>query len=201
MSQGAGRMTLKNQTKLLFAKKIEEMLESMSLEQVRIVELCKRVGTIPQTFYYHFRDKYELVAWIFLYDFSVVYGDRSPNYTKNRIIENLKQIEKRRTFYLKAYMDQSQNSINRYIQNFNVQTAITTVKNSRDGEEPTEMEINQIKYHSYGMMGLFAEWLAGTSKLTIEKLAEFQYECTPDFLKQAYKEHPFQRSKLFKEDF
>ena len=194
-------LALKNQTKLLFAEKLEEMLESMTLEQVRIVELCKRAGTISQTFYYHFRDKYELVAWIFLYDFSLVFGDQRPDYSKNKIIESLKQIEKRRIFYLKTYTDQSQNSINRYIQNFNVQTAITAVKYSRGGEELTETGINKIKYYSYGMMGLFSEWLTGANKLTIDKLAEFQYERTPDFLKRAYKEYPFHSSKLFKEDF
>ncbi|WP_230937737.1 TetR family transcriptional regulator [Pediococcus acidilactici] len=94
-------MALKNQTKLLFAEKLEEMLESMTLEQVRIVELCKRAGTISQTFYYHFRDKYELVAWTFLYDFSLVFGDQRPDYSKNKIIESLKQIEKKTHFLLK----------------------------------------------------------------------------------------------------
>lgn len=58
-------MTLKNQTKLLFAQELEQMLKVMPMEKIRIVDLCKRCGTITQTFYYHFHDKYELVAWIF----------------------------------------------------------------------------------------------------------------------------------------
>ena len=74
-----GGESLKNQTKLLFAQKLEEMLQTIPMDKIRIIDLCKRCETIPQTFYYHFHDKYELVAWIFLYDFSKVYGDKSQN--------------------------------------------------------------------------------------------------------------------------
>ncbi|CAJ1189103.1 hypothetical protein CPR19092_LGOLGGFK_01204 [Companilactobacillus paralimentarius] len=92
-------MTLKNQTKLLLAKELEKMLKIIPMDKIRIVDLCKRCDTIPQTFYYHFHDKYELVAWIFLYDFSLIYGDKEPEYSIASIKRSLIQMEKRKTFY------------------------------------------------------------------------------------------------------
>lgn len=54
--------------------------------------------------------------------------------------------------------------------------------------------MRQIKYHSYGMMGLFEEWLMEKDSITIQELASFQYDHTPDFLKEAYDKYSFQTS-------
>ncbi|CAJ2233224.1 TetR/AcrR family transcriptional regulator C-terminal domain-containing protein [Companilactobacillus paralimentarius] len=190
-------MTLKNQTKLLFAKELEEMLKNIPMDKIRIVDLCKRCDTIPQTFYYHFHDKYELVAWIFLYDFSLIYGDKEPEYSIASIKRSLIQMEKRKTFYQQTYTDHSQNSINQYIQRFNIASAKAAVEDFYQTKLTSEQEY-AIKYHSYGSMGLFNEWLNNLSSITIEELATFQYQHTPEFLKVAYQNYSFRNSRIFK---
>lgn len=40
-------------------------------------------------------------------------------------------------------------------------------------------------------MGLFNEWLNNLSSITIEELATFQYQHTPEFLKVAYQNYSF----------
>ena len=59
-------MSMKDRTKAMFADELEKMLEEMPLEKVRVLDICRRCEATPPTFYYHFHDKYELVAWIFL---------------------------------------------------------------------------------------------------------------------------------------
>lgn len=188
-------MSLKNQTKLLFAHELEQMLKAIPIDKIRIVDLCKRCNTIPQTFYYHFHDKYELVAWIFLNDFSKIYGDDTPEYSISSIIRNLEQMAKRKTFYQRTYTDHSQNSINQYIQKFNVASAKIAVESVYQKDTTTE-QIYEIKYHSYGSMGLFKEWLNSESSITIPELATLQYNHTPDFLRIAYQNYSFKNSKL-----
>ena len=190
-----GGESLKNQTKLLFAQKLEEMLQTIPMDKIRIIDLCKRCETIPQTFYYHFHDKYELVAWIFLYDFSKVYGDKSPEYSVESIIRSLEQMDKRRNFYQQTFTEHSQNSINEYIQQFNVFTATQAIE-SFTNEKITSSQLYEIKYHSYGSMGLFREWLMKKSSITISELAEFQYDHTPELLKKAYQNTSFDSSKI-----
>lgn len=60
---------MKNNTKQLFAKTLEEMLLTTPFDKIRVTTLCKNCSAAPQTFYNHFRDKYDLVAWIFEQDF------------------------------------------------------------------------------------------------------------------------------------
>ena len=184
-------MSMKLRTKLMFAEELERMLQTMPMEKVRVTALCKNCGTITPTFYYHFHDKYELVAWSFLYDFTTVFGDKAPGFTVERIIENLGRMNERRKFYQRTYTDKSQNSINHYIQQFNVQSAVDAIRHISDAPIPNEQML-AIKYHSYGMMGLFEEWLTEKDPITIQELASFQYAHTPDFLREAYDKYPFQ---------
>ena len=42
------------------------------------------------------------------------------------------------------------------------------------------------------MMGLFEEWLMEKDSISIQELASFQYDHTPEFLREAYDRYPFQ---------
>ena len=84
----------------------------------------------------------------------------------------------------KAYTDQSQNSISEYTQAFNLQLAADVVKH-HTGENLTSEQLLAVKYHVYGVMGMFREWLY-SENMTIEELNAFCYERTPDFLKEAF---------------
>lgn len=183
-------MDLKNRTKLAFAQELETMLIDTPMDKIRIVTLCQRCHTIPQTFYYHFHDKYELVAWLFLYDFSKTYGQKGLKYSVDSIVDNLNQMNKRRIFYQKTYTQRAQNSIDQYIQAFNMKIATKAVT-EYFGYPITCTQKLAIMYHSYGMMGLFKEWLTDQLPVTIEQLAEFQYQHTPEFLKHAFEHDDF----------
>lgn len=189
-------MTMQDRTKIMFAEQLETMLKTMPMEKVRIVDLCKRCGATPPTFYYHFHDKYELVAWIFLRDFADICGDKDPDYSPRIIASILERIEEHRTFYIKAYQEHSQNSINRYVQDFNVQLGKTTLKSLTGSEDISAEQLLAIKYHSYGVMGIFREWLFGDIPISTADLARFQYEHTPDFLKEALRAYQYSRNGI-----
>ena len=40
-------------------------MKKKPLDKIRITEICQAAEIERSTFYYHFEDKYELVAWIF----------------------------------------------------------------------------------------------------------------------------------------
>ncbi len=39
--------------------------EKKPIDKIRITEICQSAEIERSTFYYHFKDKYELAAWIF----------------------------------------------------------------------------------------------------------------------------------------
>ncbi len=50
----------------IFKKGLKELIETSSLEDITVVSLCDYVKSNRQTFYYHFRDLYDLLAAIML---------------------------------------------------------------------------------------------------------------------------------------
>ena len=61
---------IKDHTKWMFAEAILEIIKTKELSKIRITELCEYCNTDRQIFYYHFKDKYDLVAWIYQNDFN-----------------------------------------------------------------------------------------------------------------------------------
>ena len=52
-------------TKELLADSIKELAKSKSVEKISVREIVSNAGLTHMTFYNHFRNKYELIAWIY----------------------------------------------------------------------------------------------------------------------------------------
>lgn len=50
----------------IFKKGFKEMIEKMPVEDITVIALCEHVKSNRQTFYYHFRDMYDLINSIML---------------------------------------------------------------------------------------------------------------------------------------
>ena len=187
-------MQMKDRTKVMFAVALEELLEEMPLEKVRVARLCERCGAAAPTFYYYFHDKYELVAWMFLQDFAGEFGNKEPGYTAGGLNQVTIRMAKRRNFYKKAFNDHGQNSITEYWIAFNMQISRDAVL-FHTGKELTKDQEYAIKYHIYGILGMFREWLY-TDNMTTEYMTAFLYQRMPDFLKEAFSVFPFSTDNI-----
>ena len=52
-------------TKELLAESLKDLSKIKSVDKITVKELAKNCGLTAPTFYNHFRDKYELMAWIY----------------------------------------------------------------------------------------------------------------------------------------
>ena len=55
-------------TKMWIADKMREIMKHKPIDKIRVTEICKAADIERPTFYYHFKDKYDLVAWMFCTD-------------------------------------------------------------------------------------------------------------------------------------
>lgn len=187
-------MQMKDRTKIMFADALEIMLKSTPLDKVRVAKLCEYCGATTPTFYYYFHDKYELVAWMFLQDFAGAFADKDPDYNPDVMNQATIRFAKRRNFYQKAFDDRSQNSIAQYLIAFNIQISREAVKYHTGYDLTVDQEFS-VKYHVYGIMGMFCEWLFGKD-MTAEYLNASLYEKTPDFLKKAFSVYPYSTDNI-----
>ena len=55
-------------TKETFAKALKELLQERPLTKISVKDITEQCELSRNAFYYHFKDKYELINWIFYDD-------------------------------------------------------------------------------------------------------------------------------------
>ncbi|NLP44947.1 MAG: TetR family transcriptional regulator [Peptococcaceae bacterium] len=101
-------------TKRALAQAMKEAMSELPLEKIRIKDIVKRCNMNRQSFYYHFKDKYDLVNWIFYTEFFADIRDYldEPNWELlGRICEFFYE---NREFYRNALQVTGQNSFYDY---------------------------------------------------------------------------------------
>lgn len=53
-------------TKLALAQSLKQLMADRTLDKITVKEIVARCGVNRQTFYYHFRDIYDLLDWMFI---------------------------------------------------------------------------------------------------------------------------------------
>ena len=56
-------------TKTVMAKAMKALMGEKPFARISVGDICERCGMNRKTFYYHFKDKYDLVNWIFQTEF------------------------------------------------------------------------------------------------------------------------------------
>lgn len=57
-------MPYSNATKQAFADALRKLLEQKPFAKISVSHICEECGMNRKSFYYHFKDKYDLVNWI-----------------------------------------------------------------------------------------------------------------------------------------
>ena len=63
-------------TKRALAEALKELLKAEPFAQVSVGEICEKCHMNRKSFYYHFKDKYDLVNWIYSTEFIAVAKER-----------------------------------------------------------------------------------------------------------------------------
>ncbi len=102
-------------TKNALAASMKKLMQEKDFSKISIQDICKDCGMNRKSFYYHFKDKYDLVNWIFYVD---ILGrmDLSSYQTGWDAIEDIcTRFYEDRDFYRAALEIQGQNSVHDYI--------------------------------------------------------------------------------------
>lgn len=53
-----------NITKKALAASLKELMTEQSFEKINVTQICERCDMNRKSFYYHFKDKYDLINWL-----------------------------------------------------------------------------------------------------------------------------------------
>ena len=166
-------------TKIWIADKMKELMKTKTLNKIRVTEICRIAEIERPTFYYHFKDKYDLVAWIFLkdaYDTDVI--------SVKSAAKAMEKMRREFIFYKRAYDDISQNALWQYMLEYFVKRYENEAKKKRDILD-TQLKYS-IRLYCYGCVGMTREWLLNDNTTSAETVVQMMFASMPSEMKCIY---------------
>lgn len=176
---------MENRTKNLIADQLEMLVTEGDFEKVRVKELCQRCGIERATFYYHFHDKYDVVAWMFDREFAQAASEARGAEPVATFAATFERLADRRDFWRKVFADRSRYSISCYLQVFNVDYGRDAVLRFTGARALSEARLLSIQHASFGNIGCAIDWLFGKTPLSPLQFAELLVNAMPDLLREA----------------
>lgn len=142
-----------------FATTLLSLSENHDLNEVTTTDIISSSGLGRQTFYNHFHDKYQLITWIFKED---TYSGVTKNHTESWqdiMTSVFVTINKRRSFYQRAFSMQGQNSLHDYLHQSDHQLYLTLYQQLTDNIPMTEDMTFAMDFYSNGCFESTVAWL------------------------------------------
>lgn len=103
-------------TKKVLAYAIKDLMRQRPLSKITVGDICDACDMNRKSFYYHFRDKYDLVNWIFYTEFFEEYlRDEDGMHTTDVLMRFCLFFQKNMAFYRAALKQTGQNSFYEYL--------------------------------------------------------------------------------------
>ena len=174
---------LKEKTKLLFADALKEMLEKNDFQSIRITDLCNLVGCQRKTFYYHFEDKYQLSAWMYIHMMQEVWNpEKGPYNFRDNYIKGMERIRKDIVFYRKVLPDEALSGVYKHIVRYGDQLFAEMIQEKGGVVDDTLKFV--IHYTSLAQICVIREWIFSNGEVSSAKLVDQILDCFPSFLKK-----------------
>ena len=152
-------------TKNALASAMKELLADKPIKKINVKDITDRCGLSRKSFYYHFKDKYDLMNWIFYTEFVKEIKENNIEYNWE-LLENIcKYFYKNKEFYSKAFKAEGQNSFSQYFVEVMRPIILKSYKNVFDNNKEKEF---------------FAAFFADATRLAIKRWILKEDSKTPE---------------------
>lgn len=158
-----------NVTKKALATALKEMVLGMPFAKISIGDICARCNMSRKTFYYHFKDKDDLVNWIF--DTEFIERARHNVYESvwSAIDDLMQYFYKNRTFYKKILQYNGHNSFAVYYNELIHSVFVEQLQTIVGDPQTRDFQINFI---ADGMVCMLKRWLTDSECVPPEEFVK-----------------------------
>lgn len=103
-----------NITKKALASALKKLLEERAFKSISVADICEKCDMNRKSFYYHFRDKYDLANWIFDTEVIALLRDRQSDDRWDMVERVCHYLYDNRSYYYKVFQVQGQNSLSEH---------------------------------------------------------------------------------------
>lgn len=158
-------------TKRAIANALKDLMKKKDLQKISVSDIVERCGINRQTFYYHFKDKYDLVDWIYYNEVvAAVVRSRPLEDWSGVVLDVLNGMKRERSFYMNALNVNGQNAFQDYFFDM-TKNLLLAMLDTIDGAKTTEEGRNFIaEFYAYGLVGVTVHWALSGMKQPPEEI-------------------------------
>ena len=168
-------------TKMWIADKMQEIMKHKPISKIRVTEICRAAEIERPTFYYHFKDKYDLVAWMF---YTEAYGTDIISVAS--AAAGMNKMKQQILFYKRAYEDASQNALWRYMLEYFAKRYTELAKEKLGTDILDPQLAYSIRFYCMGAVGMTQEWVLNDNITSAETVVQMMFNSMPENLHQIF---------------
>ena len=163
-------------TKKALALSIKKLMETIPLAKLTIREIVNNCGINRQTFYYHFKDKFDLVNWIYYSEAIESISDcRNYAHWTDGMYKTLVYFMNNKSFYINALNTPGQNGFDGYLFEKTYDLIMGVVNDISTNLKVTITDKNFIAdFYTHAFVGITVQWIKDSMKelpeLMVDKL-------------------------------
>ena len=159
-------MAYSNITKTTMAEAMKTLMEEKPFSKISVGDICEHCGMNRKTFYYHFKDKYDLVNWIFQTEFLEMLRVQNYNSGWELLSDICKYLYSERAFYTNALQVEGQNSFRDF---FATSIGLILMEIMKDQFRSMEDSQYFVEFFTDAIQAAILRWLKKTPVLPPEQ--------------------------------
>ena len=165
-------------TKRALEQSLKNLLLKKPLTKITVGDITDDCGINRMTFYYHFKDIYDLVEWSCLEDAKMALEEKKTYDTwQQGLLQIFKAVQENKPFILNVYRCVHREQVEKYLQPLVDQLLLNVINEEADGitvRDEDKQFIAQV--YSYMVIGLMLDWIKDNMrenpKQIVEKLSK-----------------------------
>lgn len=163
-----------NITKKALAAALKELMEEMPFDKITVSHICNHCEMNRKSFYYHFKDKYDLVNWIYYTEFIGAVKDKEYKDGFVFLLDVCEFLEQNKRFYRKVLKYDGQNSFFEYFEEL-LMPAVE--KYTYDIFADDENNDFYVSFFSEAFVNAIKKWLLDPETISAEKFVSLMKSC------------------------
>lgn len=161
-------------TKKALASALVNLMQTKDFQKISVAEICGKCNMNRKSFYYHFKDKYDLMNWVF--DTQLREKTRNFRFASDweLMLRVADCVYENRRFYAKALAVHGQNSLNEHIRELAEPGIYEKLREIMPGDRITSFHVN---FFTDALLAAFYRWVCDDNCIPPEEFLDMLKCC------------------------
>ena len=153
-------------TKRALEASLKKLLTKKPLDKITITDITEDCGINRMTFYYHFKDIYDLVEWVCVEDATRILGENKTYDTwQEGFLRIFEAVSENKTFMMNAYHSISRDQVEKYLYSLTYDLMIKVIDDkAKDMQVRDEDKKFIADFYKCSFVGVLLEWIENGMK-------------------------------------